>query len=419
MSSRHRRPIAFAGDYKECDNDEADADQNHNDEAYEDVQGMPEQTDSDYDEADYDDEACKDVTGTPEQTHSDNQGKNKTPPSALKPPPAKKSRSSLSSKVQWLTPTTTATKKGSVVTPLVVDRSRGFTASRQRPDNPANRFLLTGQDPPKNNNPWNGPHVQWTEHVSQSMKDVFQQDMLIGSIKGTAVASADFAADIMKCTNWIKFGNGRTATSNGGNSFGNVFYYRADFPSLRPFFEVIDRFQVKKGRVTPPTAWIHGNNSVTSPNATNTHAKHRDREHAVETNTRETFGIETKRVRIAVAVTAPAGVHKGRIKETRYAYQGQDMLTFFATEEFSFTMMGRRANGKSAFFGSEPGKEDQDKDDITLLHKENVNIGRDEAEEDEDEHPNSVNMRHGVSQRRGTRGNVRSHSCRWPSSPVL
>ena len=82
MSSRHRRPIAFAGDYKECDNDEADADQNHNDEAYEDVQGMPEQTDSDYDEADYDDEACKDVTGTPEQTHSDNQGKNKTPPSA-------------------------------------------------------------------------------------------------------------------------------------------------------------------------------------------------------------------------------------------------------------------------------------------------------------------------------------------------
>jgi hypothetical protein len=228
MSSRHRHSVAF--------------------------------TDDNHDKNKSPPSALKPPAAEPSRSSS----KNKTSPSALKPPPAKKSRSSLSSKAQSLTPTTTAAKKGSVVTPLVVDRSRGFTASRQRPHNQANRFLVTGEGPPKNNNPWNGPHVQWTKHVSQSMKDVFQQDMLIGSIKGAAVASADFAADIMKCTKWIKFGNGRTTTSNGGNSLGSVFDYRADFPSLRPFFEVIDRFQVKNGRVSPPEAWIRGNNSVTS-----------------------------------------------------------------------------------------------------------------------------------------------------------
>ena len=36
-------------------------------------------------------------------------------------------------------------------------------------------------------------------------------------------ASADFAVDVKKSKNWIQFGNGRTASSNGGNGLGSIF----------------------------------------------------------------------------------------------------------------------------------------------------------------------------------------------------
>jgi hypothetical protein len=40
------------------------------------------------------------------------------------------------------------------------------------------------------------------------------------------VAAADFAMDVKTCEKWIKFGNGRTTTSNGENSYGNIFDFR-------------------------------------------------------------------------------------------------------------------------------------------------------------------------------------------------
>lgn len=94
--------------------------------------------------------------------------------------------------------------------------------------------------------------------------------MLFGLIKGAAAAAADFAKDVKTCMKWIRFGSGRTSSSNGGNSLSNILDYREEFPSLEPIFRVIDRFRLKSLMSTPPEAWIHGNGSVTSP-ASQTH----------------------------------------------------------------------------------------------------------------------------------------------------
>mmetsp|Transcript_35598 Transcript_35598/g.86152 ORF Transcript_35598/g.86152 Transcript_35598/m.86152 type:complete len:113 (-) Transcript_35598:993-1331(-) len=75
-----------------------------------------------------------------------------------------------------------------------------------------------------------------------------------------------------------------------------------------------------------------------------------------------TFGVEAKRVRVIVSFTPPTGVHEGRVKETPYAYQGQDVLRLFANEIFSFTMMVSRANGKDPFF--DPRKEEKHPGDV-------------------------------------------------------
>ena len=117
-----------------------------------------------------------------------------------------------------------ATKKRAVNAPLV-DRSNGFTASRQRPTTKAASFPLTGEGPSQNIDCWNNPSVQWTKHALVSIKGVFEQDMLIGSIKGATVAATDLAVDVNNCQKWIKFVNGCIATSNDGNSFGSVFDY--------------------------------------------------------------------------------------------------------------------------------------------------------------------------------------------------
>jgi hypothetical protein len=186
---------------------------------------------------------------------------------------------------------------------------------------PAASYLLTGEVPSATRNPWDDTTcIQWTQEALCSVKNIFKQDMLFGSIKGTAAAVADFATDVMTCKKWIRFGNGRTASSNGENSLASILDYQEEFPSLEPIFRVINRFQVKSLMASPPVSWIYGNGSVTSPGVTNTHGKHRDRRHRIETFVNGTFGVETKRVRVAVSFTPPTGVHEGRVKETRYAY---------------------------------------------------------------------------------------------------
>jgi hypothetical protein len=207
------------------------------------------------------------------------------------------------------------------------------------------------------------------------------------------VAAADFAMDVKTCEKWIKFGNGRTTTSNGENSYGNIFDFREEFSSLGPLFSVIDRYRVTEHKAAPPSSWLHGNFSVQSPGVTNTHAKHKDGLNPTELFIKETFGMETKRVRIAVSVTPPEGVHEGRVKETRYAHEGQDVLRVFASRKFSFTvnMMGPRATARnpSIFPMTKNDKEHA----ITLLNDDHV-YG--EEDEDEGESITSVHMKHGV-----------------------
>ena len=101
--------------------------------------------------------------------------------------------------------------------------------------------------------------------------------MLIGTIKGASVASANFAEDIKNYANWIRFnGNGCTTTSNGCNSLGNVFDFLGQLLSLEPVFSVIDNFQVETTEAMPPRCWIQENDNATSHSVTDTHAMHRD-----------------------------------------------------------------------------------------------------------------------------------------------
>jgi hypothetical protein len=104
------------------------------------------------------------------------------PPTATKPPPAKKGRTSNDN--SSLQPSSSKVKKSRKSSFALVDRSNGFTASRQRPTNAKKAsYLLTGENPPTNWNGsydiWNNPSVQWTECALPSMKAVFEQDMLL------------------------------------------------------------------------------------------------------------------------------------------------------------------------------------------------------------------------------------------------
>ena len=171
---------------------------------------------------------------------------------------------------------------------------------------------------------------------------------------------------------------------------GSIFTFRNQWPSLEPIMRIIDLYHDPSPQKSPPEGWTQGNGSITSPSATVTHNKHRDRQHHTEVFIEETFGREKHRVRIAIKGTMnkPSGVHEGRIKETRYAYKGQEVL-IIRGEIYTFTIMGAWANGKKSFFDSADNGTDDSA--ISLLHK-NYSF-----EEDEDEDcTTNPGMTHGV-----------------------
>lgn len=75
----------------------------------------------------------------------------------------------------------------------------------------------------------------WTTDATDEVKAVFQENMLVGMLKGAEAAADNIAYGIKNNKNWIIIhGNQCTMTSIVGNSLGNKFPSCQDLPSLEP-----------------------------------------------------------------------------------------------------------------------------------------------------------------------------------------
>ena len=240
---------------------------------------------------------------------------------------------------------------------------------------------------------WNQEFVEWTDHARPKMKAIFKQDMCVGTLRNAEKAAADFASDVANSQNWIKFRNGRTATSNGMHNIRNIFDFQEAWYSLHPIIRTILKHHDPSPKVTQPKGWVQGNNSILSPNVSVTHNKHYDSRNAAEKLVLKNFGGE-QRLRLAFTMTSPAGVHSGRTKETRYAFKRQDVLKI-TNGLFSFVVAGSFCNGKEAFFRSVDGTIDDDDKEGALL--DFFCIDEESQDEDDSNGGEEQKMRHGVS----------------------
>ena len=271
--------------------------------------------------------------------------------------------------------------------------SKKLSKTRHRPEVVPDMYLFTKEKPLPGMDSCllKGPSVEWMPGATKATKTIFEKDMAIGHLEGAEAVAADFANDVMKYQDWIRFSSsGRIATSNGGNSLGSIFDCRNQWPSLENVMLLIDEYQDSSPKRTPPKGWIQGNGSISSPGVSMTHSKHHDRQHRWEVFMENTFGVEKNRVRIAITMNEPSGVHKGYTKETRYAYKGQDILIIYG-KIYSFTIMGARANGKKGLFESTLKTHDGDNEDIPCLGEDYTF-----PDEEEDGDDTSGRAKHGV-----------------------